>query len=180
MRYGLEISAAGACGDARTLADLAQLAEESGWDGVFLEDYIIHYDPTYVRTYDPWVALAAMALRTERIRLGTTVTPIARRRPWKLARELITLDHLSGGRMILGVGLGDGAEQSFTHFGEVTDPKRRAEMLDEGLLSMKPRVIYVTFACTDPGSLAAFWMEALGYDEEERGDCCSVGIAREG
>jgi alkanesulfonate monooxygenase SsuD/methylene tetrahydromethanopterin reductase-like flavin-dependent oxidoreductase (luciferase family) len=133
MRYGLEISAAGACGDARTLADLAQLAEESGWDGVFLEDYIIHYDPTYVRTYDPWVALAAMALRTERIRLGTTVTPIARRRPWKLARELVTLDHLSGGRMILGVGLGDGAEQSFTHFGEVTDLKRRAEMLDEGL-----------------------------------------------
>ena len=133
MRYGLEISAAGACGDARTLADLAHLAEDAGWDGVFLEDYIIHYDPLYLWTYDPWVALAAMALRTERIRLGTMVTPIARRRPWKLARELITLDHLSGGRMILGVGVGDGAEQSFTHFGEVTDPKRRAEMLDEGL-----------------------------------------------
>ena len=133
MRYGLEISAAGACGDARTLADLAHLAEEVGWDGVFLEDYIIHYDPLYAWTYDPWVALAAMALRTERIRLGTMVTPIARRRPWKLARELVTLDHLSGGRMILGVGLGDGAEQSFTHFGEVTDPKRRAGLLDESL-----------------------------------------------
>jgi alkanesulfonate monooxygenase SsuD/methylene tetrahydromethanopterin reductase-like flavin-dependent oxidoreductase (luciferase family) len=133
MRYGLEISAAGACGDARTLADLAQLAEEVGWDGVFLEDYVIHWSAPDALTCDPWVALAAMALRTERIRLGTMVTPIARRRPWKLARELITLDQLSGGRMILGVGLGDGTEQSFTHFGEVTDPKRRAEMLDEGL-----------------------------------------------
>lgn len=129
MRYGLELPDAGPCGDARTLAELANIAEVSGWDGVFLEDYIVYYDP--VPTYDPWVALAAMALRTNHIRLGTTVTPLARRRPSKLARELLTLDHLSNGRMILGVGLG--GSEDFTRFGEPADVRHRAEMLDEGL-----------------------------------------------
>jgi alkanesulfonate monooxygenase SsuD/methylene tetrahydromethanopterin reductase-like flavin-dependent oxidoreductase (luciferase family) len=133
MRYGLNLPNGGACSDARTLAEFAALAECSGWDGVFLEDYIVYQSRQDIPTHDPWLALAAMALRTQRIRLGTEVTPLARRRPWKLARETVTLDHLSNGRLILGVGLGASDDTSFTHFGEEIDAKRRAEMLDEGL-----------------------------------------------
>jgi alkanesulfonate monooxygenase SsuD/methylene tetrahydromethanopterin reductase-like flavin-dependent oxidoreductase (luciferase family) len=138
MQYGITLPNGGDWGDAATLAELAQLAEASGWDGVFLEDYIVWQSHQDVPTYDPWVALAAMALRTQRVRLGTTVTPLARRRPWKLARETVTLDHLSNGRLILGVGLGDtgeavGSDVSFTHFGEVTDARQRAQVLDEAL-----------------------------------------------
>lgn len=130
MYYGLELAAAGVC-DAHTLGELAYLAEEAGWDGVFLEDYIIHWSGK--ETYDPWIALAAMALRTERIRLGTTVTPLCRRRPWKVARETVTLDHLSNGRLILGVGLGDVNEPGFVKVGEVVDTRQRAKMFDEAL-----------------------------------------------
>jgi alkanesulfonate monooxygenase SsuD/methylene tetrahydromethanopterin reductase-like flavin-dependent oxidoreductase (luciferase family) len=133
MHYGLELPAAGVAGDARTLGDLAQLAEDAGWDGVFLEDYIVWQGQLGTPTYDPWVALAAMALRTERIRLGTMVTPLARRRPWKLACETVTLDHLSHGRLILGVGLGDTTDVSLTAFGEEIDVRQRSEMLDEAL-----------------------------------------------
>ncbi len=133
MRYGLEIPNAGVCGDARVLADLAYLAEEAGWDGIFLEDYIVHHSAHDAPTYDPWIALAAMAVRTKRIRLGTTVTPLSRRRPWKLARETVTLDHLSDGRLILGVGLGDVNDPGFAQVGEVTDGRQRASILDEAL-----------------------------------------------
>ncbi len=134
MQYGLSLPNGGKYHDARSLAEFARLAEESGWDGVFLEDYIIWQGHQEVPTYDPWVALAAMALNTERVRLGTMVTALPRRRPWKLARETVTLDHLSNGRLILGVGLGDTSiDTSFSHFGEVVDVKARAGMLDEGL-----------------------------------------------
>jgi len=134
MRYGLCLPNGGACADARTLAGLAHLAEEAGWDGVFLEDYIVWQGHQDAPTYDPWVALAAMALQTERIRLGTQVTPLSRRRPWKVARETVTLDHLSNRRLILGVGLGDTSiDVSFTHFAEVTDARLRSKMLDEAL-----------------------------------------------
>lgn len=132
MRYGLSMASAGAYGDARTLGELAHLAEESGWDGVFLEDYIIHWGEDH-STYDPWIALAAMALHTERIMLGITVTPLSRRRPWKLAREALTLDHLSHGRFVLGVGIGNGGDTDFVGFGEVTATKQRAGMVDEAL-----------------------------------------------
>jgi alkanesulfonate monooxygenase SsuD/methylene tetrahydromethanopterin reductase-like flavin-dependent oxidoreductase (luciferase family) len=132
------MASAGPAGDARTMGELAHIAEESGWDGIFLEDYIIWQSHTDVPTYDPWVTLAAMSMRTQRVRLGTMVTPVARRRPWKLAQELVALDHLSNGRMILGVGLGDTGESvnsdfSFSRFGEMRDAKRRARMLDEGI-----------------------------------------------
>ena len=138
MKYGLDMASAGAAGDALSMSELAHIAEESGWDGVFLEDYIVWQSHPDVPTYDPWIALAAMAMRTQQVRLGTMVTPIVRRRPWKLAQELVTLDHLSNGRMILGVGLGDTgesveADSSFTHFNEMPDPRQRARMLDEGL-----------------------------------------------
>ena len=82
---------------------------------------------------DPWIALAAIALETKRIRIGTLVTPIARRRPWKLARETVSLDHLSEGRLTLGVGLGDPAELEFAHFGENRENQVRVRKLDEGL-----------------------------------------------
>jgi alkanesulfonate monooxygenase SsuD/methylene tetrahydromethanopterin reductase-like flavin-dependent oxidoreductase (luciferase family) len=138
MQYGLSLPNGGPWSDARTLAELSQLAEYSGWDGVFLEDYIVWQSDQSVPTYDPWVALAAIAIQTKRIRIGTQVTAPARRRPWKLAREAVTLDHLSNGRLILGVGLGDTGESvlpdvSFTHFNEMKDPVERARMLDEAL-----------------------------------------------
>jgi alkanesulfonate monooxygenase SsuD/methylene tetrahydromethanopterin reductase-like flavin-dependent oxidoreductase (luciferase family) len=133
MKYGLTLANAGVGGDARTLAEFAALAEASGWDGVFLEDYIVHHSAADAPTYDPWVALAAMALRTERILIGTSVTPLSRRRPWKVARETATLDHLSNGRLILGVGVGDVGDPGFGRVGEETDTKRHASMLDEAL-----------------------------------------------
>lgn len=132
MQYGLDLPTTGPCTDARTLAELAHLAEQSGWDGVFLEDYIVHWIAKDASTCDPWVALAAMAMRTERVLVGVLVTPLSRR-PWKLARETVTLDHLSGGRLVVGAGIGDINYPGFAPVGEATDAKQRARMLDEGL-----------------------------------------------
>jgi alkanesulfonate monooxygenase SsuD/methylene tetrahydromethanopterin reductase-like flavin-dependent oxidoreductase (luciferase family) len=111
-------------GDARLSAELAALAERSGWDGFFV------WEPVW--GFDAWICLSAAAMVTERIRLGTMITPLSRMRPWKLASETITLDHLSGGRVILSVGLG-AVDTGFSAFGEVVDRKQRAELLDEGL-----------------------------------------------
>jgi alkanesulfonate monooxygenase SsuD/methylene tetrahydromethanopterin reductase-like flavin-dependent oxidoreductase (luciferase family) len=133
MRFGLNLANGGPYADPRTLADLAALAEQSGWDGVFLEDYLVYQNQIGTPTYDPWVCLAAMAMRTERIRLGTTVTPLPRRRVAKLAAEAVTLDHLSGGRLTLGLGLGDAWDVALANLGEQTDTRTRAAMLDEGL-----------------------------------------------
>jgi alkanesulfonate monooxygenase SsuD/methylene tetrahydromethanopterin reductase-like flavin-dependent oxidoreductase (luciferase family) len=132
MRYGLSLPAAGVC-DARTLGELAALAEASGWDGVMLEDYLVYQGRQELGTHDPWICLAAMALRTERVVLGMEVAALTRRRPWKVAREAVTLDHLSNGRLILGVGIGDTSGPDFAAFGEETDARRRAAMLDEAL-----------------------------------------------
>jgi alkanesulfonate monooxygenase SsuD/methylene tetrahydromethanopterin reductase-like flavin-dependent oxidoreductase (luciferase family) len=133
MRYGLNLPNAGPCGDPRSLAELAALAEERGWDGVFLEDYLVYQNRIGVPTYDPWVALAAMAMRTSRIRLGTTVTPLPRRRVQKLAAECVAVDHLSQGRLTLGVGLGDSWDASLAAFGDARTPPERARLLDESL-----------------------------------------------
>jgi len=118
-------------GDPRTVADLAAEAESAGWDGVFYFDGICVGQGMDI--YDPWVVMAAMAMKTERVRLGAVLTPPARRRPWKLARETMTLDHLSGGRLILPVGLGTLDDDGFSKVGEPTERKIRAEMLDESL-----------------------------------------------
>jgi hypothetical protein len=120
MKFGFVIPS----GDARTVADLAKTAESAGWDAIFV------WEPVW--GIDAWISLTAAAMQTERIRLGTMITPISRMRPWKLAGETATLDNLSGGRVILGVGLG-AVDTGFTAFGEVTDRKTRAELLDEGL-----------------------------------------------
>jgi hypothetical protein len=111
-------------GDARTAADFAYQAEAAGWDGFFV------WEPVW--GVDAWVSLTAAAMRTERIRLGTMLTPLSRMRPWKLASETATLDNLSDGRVILSVGLG-AVDTGFEAFGEVTDRATRAELLDEGL-----------------------------------------------
>jgi len=122
-------------GDVRTIPELAYEAEAAGWDGVFIPDciYIDSVSDPMMPGFDPWVTLAAMAMRTERVRLGTMLTPVSRRRPWKLAREVATLDQLSNGRMILPVGLGALDDAGFTRVGETIDRKTRAQMLDEGL-----------------------------------------------
>ncbi len=133
MFYGIYTPNFGAETTPRILADLAAEAEEYGWDGFFLWDHMLYSRNQEIPIFDPWVTLAAVAMKTEHIRLGTTVTPLARRRPWKLARETVTLDHLSGGRLILSVGVGDPDEADYGTFGEPTDAKVRAAMLDEGL-----------------------------------------------
>jgi alkanesulfonate monooxygenase SsuD/methylene tetrahydromethanopterin reductase-like flavin-dependent oxidoreductase (luciferase family) len=130
MRYLISL---GAIHAPRDMAALAALAEASGWEGVFVEDYLVYQGRRGTPTYDPWVVLAAMALATSRVRLGPLVTPLPRRRPWKLASEAVSLDHLSGGRLILGVGAGDGREPSFAEAGEPAEPRVLAEKLDEGL-----------------------------------------------
>jgi alkanesulfonate monooxygenase SsuD/methylene tetrahydromethanopterin reductase-like flavin-dependent oxidoreductase (luciferase family) len=133
MKYGLYLPNFGAFGDARALANFAMDAERAGWDGFFIWDHINRPFPTPV--VDPWVALAAMAMNTSTLRIGAMVTPLARRRPWKLARETVSVDRLSGGRLIVGVGLGSfgGADVEWGHFGEEMDLAIRGEMLDEGL-----------------------------------------------
>jgi alkanesulfonate monooxygenase SsuD/methylene tetrahydromethanopterin reductase-like flavin-dependent oxidoreductase (luciferase family) len=126
------------CGDPRFLVELAERAEAAGWDGVFLEDYVVFQGDPRAPTCDSWVALAGMAARTKSVVLGTSVTPLARRRPWVVARQAAAIDQLSEGRMVLGAGLGDvgdhvGRDASFTHFHEELDARRRARMLDEAL-----------------------------------------------
>ena len=120
MKYGFVLPK----GDARTAANLAVELEQAGWDGLFV------WEPVY--GIDAWVSLAAAAMVTTRIRLGTMITPISRMRPWDLAGKAATLDNLSGGRVILSIGLG-APDTGWASFGEVTDRKMRAELMDEGL-----------------------------------------------
>lgn len=120
-------------GDPARLVDLAVVAEQSGWDGFFLWDHLQLDAASRPAVHDPWVLLGAIGGRTNKLRLGTLVTPVPRRRPWKLAREVITLDHLTGGRAVLGVGLGVPPDIEYGAFGEPTDPRTHAAMLDEAL-----------------------------------------------
>lgn len=118
-------------GTADEIVDLARAAESAGWDGVFTWDGICLDGAP--RIFDPWVLLGAMATATSRVRLGAILTPLARRRPWKVAREALTVDHLSHGRLVLPVGLGALDDGGFGKVGEPTDRKTRAELLDEAL-----------------------------------------------
>lgn len=119
--------------DTATLVALGVDADQAGWDGVFFWDHLVWSPQLRLDVHDPWVLLGAVAARTERVRLGTLVTPLARRRPWVLAKQLTTLDHLSGGRTALGVGLGEPPDADFADFGDPRDPRERAALLDEGL-----------------------------------------------
>ena len=115
------------------MADLAKEAELSGWDGFFLWDHILYSKSQKLTILDPWVTMTAMAMKTQRIRLGALLTPIARRRPWKLARETASLDQLSNGRLAFAAGLGAPADAEYERFGENGDSRIIAEKLDEGL-----------------------------------------------
>ena len=133
MRSGLFLPLFDALADPAVVARLSAEADEAGWDGVFVWDNLRFVEPV-VDVADPWITLAAMASATERIRLGPLVTPLARRRPVKVARETATLDRLSGGRLTLGVGLGsDSFASEYSITGEELDDRRRAGMLDESL-----------------------------------------------
>ena len=118
--------------DPRVMAGVAAAAEERGWDGLFVWDHIIYRAPVRA-VADPWIVLSAVASATSRLRLGPLVTPLARRRVQKLARETATLDLLSGGRLTLGVGLGSDNSGELGPFGEELDPRKRAVLLDDGL-----------------------------------------------
>jgi alkanesulfonate monooxygenase SsuD/methylene tetrahydromethanopterin reductase-like flavin-dependent oxidoreductase (luciferase family) len=131
MRCGLYVAPFGELADVAALADLSARAEATGWEGVFVWDHVMTYDPIAVA--DPWIALTAIALATERMRLGAMVTPLARRRPWDVARQVAVLDRLSGGRMVFGAGLGGDSRGELTAFGEERRPRARAALLDEAL-----------------------------------------------
>src|SRR5580765_173117 len=135
MRFSVNIPNFGDFADPRTVATVAAAAEQAGWDGLFVWDHVVH-DKSKRQGQpfgDPWMLLTAAALSTSRLRLGPLVTPVARRRPEQLARQVATLDALSGGRVIFGAGLGGPIEDEFASFGDTTDPVVLAERLDEGL-----------------------------------------------
>jgi alkanesulfonate monooxygenase SsuD/methylene tetrahydromethanopterin reductase-like flavin-dependent oxidoreductase (luciferase family) len=136
MKYGLDIPTAGTYADPRILAELAAEAEEAGWDGFFIWDVLFAESQAAVPVIDPWVALAAITMRTRRIKIGAFLTPLPRRRPWQVARETVTLDLLSNGRLIFGAALGYQA-RDFTAFGEEYGARMRAEKLDEALEVLK-------------------------------------------
>jgi len=130
VRFAVGIPNVAEYGDVGLLVDLAVLAERSGWDGVFVWDHLSrHGEPAA----DPQVTLGAIAQATERIRLGPMIIPLARRRPSKVAREMVTLDHLSDGRAVMGVGLGVADDEEFEAFGDPADRTTRGRMIDESL-----------------------------------------------
>ena len=131
MKFGIYAPNFGdAFGNPKRVTELAIEAEKAGWDGFFLWDHIFNTEG-FPDTVDPFIALTSVAENTEEIHIGTTVTPLTRRRPWKLARETVTLDIISEGRLILGVGLGGSSE--FGLMNEETNPRKMAEMANEHL-----------------------------------------------
>jgi len=118
--------------DPRVIARLAAEAEEREFDGFFIWDHVNYRPPTRA-VADPWVAMSAIATATEWLTIGALVTPLSRRRVQKVARETATLDLLSGGRLVFGAGLGVTDNGELEPFGEVVDPRERADLLDDGL-----------------------------------------------
>ncbi|MFD9895367.1 LLM class flavin-dependent oxidoreductase [Amycolatopsis sp. NPDC059027] len=135
MRFSINIPNFGDFADPRAVVTVAEAAEQAGWDGLFLWDHVVHdKDKRQGQPFgEPWMLLTAAALATSRIRLGTLVTPVPGRRPEQLARQVATLDHLSGGRVVFGAGLGGPIKDEFGSFGDETDPVLLAERLDESL-----------------------------------------------
>jgi alkanesulfonate monooxygenase SsuD/methylene tetrahydromethanopterin reductase-like flavin-dependent oxidoreductase (luciferase family) len=133
MRYSINVPNFGEFAAPEVFAEVARRAEEAGWEALLVWDHVVEQKDKRREIADPWILLTAAALATRRIRLGTAITPVARRRPAKLAREVTTLDRLTGGRMILGAGLGAPIHDEYASFGDTTDLKVLAERLDEGL-----------------------------------------------
>jgi alkanesulfonate monooxygenase SsuD/methylene tetrahydromethanopterin reductase-like flavin-dependent oxidoreductase (luciferase family) len=133
VRQGLFFPPFDGIADPHRLVDLARAAEAAGWDGLFLWDHLL-YSGDVTKILDPHISLAAIAAATTTIQLGAMVTPLVRRRPQVVARQAVTLDLLSNGRLILGFGIGDdGDVGEFSKFGEITDARERGRMLSEGL-----------------------------------------------
>ena len=133
MLHGLYVAPFGELANPNAVVELAIAAEESGWDGLFLWDHIWRPPERTQSVGDAWVTLSAIAARTSRMRIGPMIVPLARRRPQKVARESVALDHLSGGRLTLGVGLGADTGGELRRFGEVADDVERGIVLDEAL-----------------------------------------------
>src|SRR5258708_3316742 len=136
MQFALDLPPFCPFTDPHLVPQFAPIPPEAGSPGFFLWDhmnYRLDGSPEPVAIADPWIMLAAIALRTTSIKLGPMVTPLPRRRPWKVAREAVTLDRLSGGRLVLGVGLGSDYDGEYHDFGETTETKVHAEKLHEGL-----------------------------------------------
>ena len=127
-RRAIFVAPFGELSEPRVLARLAAETEAAGWDGFFVWDHIVYTEVS--RLADPWVAMAAIAAATERVRIGALVTPTPRRRVQKLARETVTLDRLSGGRLVFGVGIGGDRHGEFEPFGDEASPRERARRLD--------------------------------------------------
>jgi len=133
MHVALSLPPFGQLADPQLLVEIAVAAEEAGIDGVFVWDHVYRPPADPSEILDPWVVMGAQALATETIRLGPMVTPLTRRRPIKLAREALTVDQLSNGRLTLGLGLGVDSGGELTRFGEIVDAKERGDRLDEGV-----------------------------------------------
>src|SRR5690349_17388889 len=127
MRYAVNLPVIGEYSDPKVLVELAKDAEAAGWDGVFVWDSLVFDQGMKPPVTDPWIVLGAIASQTERVKIGTMIAQLARRRPWKVAREVAALDQLSNGRMILGAGLGFSGDAEFAQFGEDGDARVRAD-----------------------------------------------------
>jgi len=133
MFHGANLPIIGEFADPALLAELAVEAEHAGWDGVFVWDTLLFNADSMPPVLDPWAVLAVIATSTTRVKIGPMIAQLARRQPWEVARQVVTLDHLSHGRFILGAGLGYAAEADFEHFGLPSDARARADLLDESL-----------------------------------------------
>ena len=134
MRFAMYVPNFDTFGHVSTVVELAKAAEHAGWDGFFLWDHLLpDADSAHGPVADPWIALTAIAGATSHLRLGALVTPFPRRRPWKLARETVTLDHYSAGRLVVGAGIGGDWWREYSAVGESRDDRTRGDMLDEGL-----------------------------------------------
>jgi alkanesulfonate monooxygenase SsuD/methylene tetrahydromethanopterin reductase-like flavin-dependent oxidoreductase (luciferase family) len=131
VRFGLFFPQFEELAEPARVAELAVMAEEAGWSGFFLWDHMLARPGMAV--CDPWIAMAAVATATRDIRFGAMVTPLARRRPWVMARQAAALDLLSGGRLVIGAGLGDDGWKEFSSFGDASEPRERGVLLDESL-----------------------------------------------
>jgi Luciferase-like monooxygenase len=133
MRCSVNVPNFGEFAAPEVFAEVACRAEEAGWDALLVWDHVVGEKSLRWEIADPWILLTAAALATHRIRLGTAITPVARRRPSTLARQVTTLDRLTGGRMVLGAALGAPVADEYASFGDTTDTRVLAERLDEGL-----------------------------------------------
>ncbi len=140
MRYAVYAPILNDYSDPKRLVDLAKIAEKAGFNGFFIWDHLAIEPDGSVALTDPTVVLAAIAGATRNLTIGAMVTPLARRRPWKVAKEMVALDQLSNGRIVFGAGIGEPAEVEFGSFGEDSSGPARARKLDEGLAILDPLV----------------------------------------